>query len=99
MNGIQDDAQEYITKTEDRLKSKLTPSKSTKNSILDHAGEIQTPEEWWNTQDNKNTEMDVSSRVCDPSDLLYTILLYNEYSYSMIIINSIQFTAWNQHHC
>ena len=61
LNGIQDDAQEYITKTEDRLKSKLTPSKSTKNSILDHAGEIQTPEEWWNTQDNKNTEMDVSS--------------------------------------
>ena len=63
MNGIEEDAQEYITKTENRLKSKLmqNPSKNTRNSILDYAGEIQTPEEWWNTQDNKETEMDVSS--------------------------------------
>ena len=61
LNGMEEDAQEYITKTENRLKSKLTPSKTTKDRILDHAGEIQTPEEWWNTQDNKNTEMDVSS--------------------------------------
>ena len=73
LNGMEEDAQEYITKTENRLKSKLTPSKTTKDRILDHAGEIQTPEEWCNTQDNKNTEMDVSSWVWNLSDFLYPI--------------------------
>ena len=63
MNDIKEDAQEYITKPEERRKDKLTPSKNTKNSILDHAGGIPTPEKWWDDQDNKKTEMDVSSCV------------------------------------